>query len=76
MIPVLAISLQPLAFFTILARPVTRQNLSKWRLGGCQEWLARQDLLAPPPNWPTAAATWKPPPPANPQLCPIVPNQV
>jgi hypothetical protein len=46
MIPVLAISLQPLAFFTILARPVTRQNLSCWRLGGCQEWLAHQDLLA------------------------------
>jgi hypothetical protein len=45
MIPVLAISLQPLAFFTILARPVTQQNLSDWRRGGCQERLANQDLL-------------------------------
>jgi hypothetical protein len=28
------------------ARPVNQQNLSNWRLGGYQEWLVRQDLLA------------------------------
>ena len=28
------------------ARPVNQQNLSNWRLGGYQEWLAHQDLLA------------------------------
>ncbi|MGD1084241.1 MAG: hypothetical protein ABSA47_05735 [Verrucomicrobiota bacterium] len=27
-------------------RPVTPQNLSDWRLGRFQEWLARQDILA------------------------------
>jgi hypothetical protein len=27
------------------ARPVTQQNLSNWRLGGYQEWLAHQDIL-------------------------------
>jgi hypothetical protein len=24
--------------------PISKQNLSQWRLGGFQEWLARQDL--------------------------------
>ena len=27
-------------------RPINKQNLSDWRLGGFQEWLACQDLLA------------------------------
>jgi len=28
------------------ARPITEQNLSDWRLGGYQEWLAHEDILA------------------------------
>jgi len=28
------------------ARPITEQNLSDWRLGGYQEWLAHNDILA------------------------------
>jgi hypothetical protein len=54
------------------ARPITQQNLSNWRLGGYQEWLAHQDLLALAVQ---LANRPHPLPAAVPSQPPIVPNQ-